>query len=49
MLFVDAKGILYKPEECFEYMGSLPERFEQISFPDGPEQQSKDPGKERRE
>ena len=25
-------GILYRPEECFDYMNTLPEKFEQISF-----------------
>ena len=28
-------GMMYKPDECFEYMGRLPEKFEQISFLDG--------------
>ena len=27
-------GIMYKPEECFEYMNCFPEKFEQISFLD---------------
>ena len=31
-------GMMYKPDECFEYMGRLPEKFEQISFLDGQEQ-----------
>lgn len=34
-LFTDickAKGILYKPEDCFEYMQDLPERYEQLSL-----------------
>ena len=28
-------GMMYKPEECFEYMNRLPEKYEQISFLDG--------------
>jgi len=27
-------GIMYKPDECFEYMNHLPEKSEQISFLD---------------
>ncbi len=27
-------GIMYTPEECFEYMNTLPERFQQLSFLD---------------
>ena len=33
--FCRDRGILYRPEECFEYMGHLPEKSEQISFLDG--------------
>ena len=28
-------GILCKPEDCFEYMHSLPDKYEQTSFLDG--------------
>ena len=28
-------GILYRPEECFDYMSRLPEKFEQMSFLEG--------------
>ena len=31
--FCGARGIMCRPEECFEYMNTLPERFQQISFP----------------
>jgi DNA repair photolyase len=27
-------GILYRPEECFDYLNHLPEKFEQMSFLD---------------
>ena len=30
--FCRDRGILYRPEECFDYMHSLPERFRQMSF-----------------
>jgi len=30
--FCGERGILYRPDDCFAYMNSLPERFEQISF-----------------
>ena len=30
--FCREHGILYKPEDCFSYMGHLPEKFEQITF-----------------
>ena len=33
--FCRARGILYRPEDCFAYMGRLPERFRQMSFLDG--------------
>ena len=26
--------LLYKPDECFDYMNRLPEKFEQMSFLD---------------
>ena len=26
--------MMYRPEECFDYMNRLPEKFEQISFLD---------------
>ena len=32
MHFVDAKNIFYTPEECFEYMNDLPDKYEQISI-----------------
>ena len=32
--FCGEHGILYRPEECFEYMNTLPEKFRQISFLD---------------
>ena len=28
-------GILYRPEDCFDYLNRFPDRFEQISFLDG--------------
>ena len=30
--FCQERGILYRPDECFGYMGCLPEKFRQISF-----------------
>lgn len=30
--FCGEHGIMYKPEECFDYMNTLPEKFRQISF-----------------
>ena len=30
--FCGEHGIMYRPEECFAYMNTLPERFQQISF-----------------
>ena len=30
--FCRDRGILYRPEGCFDYMHSLPERFRQMSF-----------------
>ena len=30
--FCRERGILYRPDECFGYMGCLPEKFRQISF-----------------
>ena len=33
--FCREHGMMYRPEECFDYMGSLPDRFEQMSFLDG--------------
>ena len=32
--FCGEHGIMYWPEECFDYMNTLPERFQQISFLD---------------
>ena len=32
--FCREHGILYRPEECFEYMHTLPEKFEQMTFLD---------------
>lgn len=32
--FCMEQGIMYTPEECFEYMNTLPERFQQLSFLD---------------
>lgn len=34
MHFVDAKAILYRPEECFDYLQTLLDRFEQMTFPE---------------
>ena len=33
--FCREHGIMYRPEECFDYMSTLPEKFCQISFLDG--------------
>ena len=33
--FCRAHGILYKPEDCFDYMNRLPEKYRQISFLEG--------------
>ena len=33
-LFCRNSGILYRPEDCFEYLNRLPEKFEQMSFLD---------------
>ena len=33
--FCRGHGILYKPEDCFNYMHSLPEKFRQMTFLDG--------------
>ena len=33
--FCREHGILYKPEECFEYMSTLPDRFQQMTFLEG--------------
>ena len=33
--FCSDHGILYRPEECFEYMKRLPERYRQMTFMDG--------------
>ncbi len=30
--FCRERGILYRPDECFGYMGCLQEKFRQISF-----------------
>lgn len=30
--FCGEHGIMYRPEECFDYMNTLPEKFRQISF-----------------
>ena len=30
--FCRSHGILYRPDECFEYMNHLPEKYQQISF-----------------
>ena len=32
--FCGEHGIMYRPEECFDYMNTLPEKFRQISFLD---------------
>ena len=32
--FCRDRGILYRPEACFDYMNRLPEKFEQMSFLD---------------
>ena len=32
--FCREHGMMYKPEECFEYMGTLPDRFQQMTFLD---------------
>ena len=29
-------GILYRPDECFEFMHTIPEKYRQTSFLDGP-------------
>lgn len=33
--FCREHGIMYRPEECFDYLNHLPEKFEQMSFLDG--------------
>ena len=33
--FCSDRGIMYRPEECFDYLNCLPERYEQITFLDG--------------
>jgi hypothetical protein len=33
--FCREHGMMYRPEECFEYMSRLPGKYEQISFLDG--------------
>ena len=33
--FCRGHGILYRPEECFDYLNTLPERFQQMTFLDG--------------
>ena len=30
--FCKEHGMMYKPEDCFEYMGTLPEKFEQMTL-----------------
>ena len=32
--FCREHGMMYKPDECFEYMGTLPDRFQQMTFLD---------------
>ena len=32
--FCREHGMMYKPEECFDYMGTLPDRFQQMTFLD---------------
>ena len=32
--FCREHGMMYKPDECFDYMGTLPDRFEQMTFLD---------------
>ncbi len=32
--FCRERGMMHRPEECFDYMSQLPDRFEQITFPD---------------
>ncbi len=32
--FCREHGMMYRPDECFEYMGTLPDRFEQMMFLD---------------
>jgi len=32
--FCREHGILHRPEECFDYMNTLPAKFEQMSFLD---------------
>ena len=34
--FCREQGIMDRPEECFDYLYTLPDRFEQMSFLDGP-------------
>ena len=31
--FCRENGILYRPEECFDYLQTLPERYEQMTLP----------------
>ena len=33
-MFCREHGMMYKPDECFNYMGTLPDRFEQMTFLD---------------
>ena len=33
--FCEAHGIMHRPEECFEYMNSFPEKHRQMTFLDG--------------
>ena len=33
--FCREHGILYRPEECFDYLNTLPDRFEQMTFLEG--------------
>ena len=33
--FCREHGMMYRPEECFDYMSRLPDRFEQMSFLEG--------------
>ena len=33
--FCREHGILYRPDDCFEYLQTMPEKYEQISFLDG--------------
>ena len=32
--FCREHGMMYKPDECFDYMGTLPDRFQQMTFLD---------------